>query len=71
MSGELGMEVYFKKEILQVTGSFKERGAACAILRLTQVKSPIKYGLVENFEKTSYLGCVKTSTQYAVSTVVF
>ena len=29
------MELYLKKEYLQVTGSFKERGARFALMRLT------------------------------------
>ncbi|CAD5217644.1 unnamed protein product [Bursaphelenchus xylophilus] len=35
LSALLGMEVYNKKEFLQVTGSFKERGARYALHRLT------------------------------------
>lgn len=34
----LGIELYFKKEFLQVTGSFKERGACYALLCLPQVR---------------------------------
>lgn len=30
------MEIFFKKEFLQVTGSFKERGARFALLHLTE-----------------------------------
>ncbi|CAI4232682.1 unnamed protein product [Auanema sp. JU1783] len=33
-----GMDLYFKKEYLQVTGSFKERGARYAISRLTEAE---------------------------------
>src|SRR5690348_17111070 len=29
-----GMEIYLKKEYLQITGSFKERGARFALMRL-------------------------------------
>ena len=30
------MEIYFKKDFLQYTGSFKERGARYALLKLTK-----------------------------------
>ncbi|KAK5967141.1 L-threonine dehydratase catabolic TdcB [Trichostrongylus colubriformis] len=36
LSRMLNMELYFKKEYLQVTGSFKERGARYALSRLTK-----------------------------------
>ncbi|VDM49095.1 unnamed protein product [Toxocara canis] len=36
LSKLLGMELYFKKEFLQATGSFKERGARYALLKLTE-----------------------------------
>lgn len=32
----LNMDLFFKKEYLQVTGSFKERGARYALSRLTK-----------------------------------
>ncbi|CAH8606744.1 unnamed protein product [Schistosoma mattheei] len=35
LSLEYNMDIYFKKEFLQVTGSFKERGARNALLQLT------------------------------------
>uniref|UniRef100_A0A7I5E865 L-serine deaminase n=1 Tax=Haemonchus contortus TaxID=6289 RepID=A0A7I5E865_HAECO len=35
LSKMLGMELYFKKEYLQVTGSFKERGARNALMQLS------------------------------------
>ncbi|CAH8867846.1 unnamed protein product [Trichobilharzia szidati] len=35
LSSEYGMEIYFKEEFLQVTGSFKERGARNVLLQLT------------------------------------
>ncbi|XP_052091112.1 L-threonine ammonia-lyase-like [Mytilus californianus] len=35
LSDQLGMDIYFKKEFLQFTGSFKERGARYALLSLT------------------------------------
>lgn len=35
MSEALGAEVYFKKEFMQYTGSFKDRGALLALLSLT------------------------------------
>ncbi|XP_025111403.1 uncharacterized protein LOC112574492 [Pomacea canaliculata] len=35
MSQSLGMELYFKKEFLQFTGSFKERGARFTLLQLS------------------------------------
>lgn len=34
MSELTGMEIYFKKDYLQYTGSFKERGARCSLLTL-------------------------------------
>lgn len=36
MSKLTGMEIYLKKDFLQQTGSFKERGARYAMLMLTQ-----------------------------------
>ncbi|RCN31781.1 hypothetical protein ANCCAN_22429 [Ancylostoma caninum] len=36
LSKLLDMELYFKKEYLQVTGSFKERGARYALSRLSK-----------------------------------
>jgi len=36
MSRLTGMNVYFKKEFLQVTGSFKERGARYTLMNLTE-----------------------------------
>uniref|UniRef100_A0AC35U810 PALP domain-containing protein n=1 Tax=Rhabditophanes sp. KR3021 TaxID=114890 RepID=A0AC35U810_9BILA len=36
LSDTLGMKLYLKKEFLQVTGSFKERGARYAMLKLSQ-----------------------------------
>ncbi|PAV57126.1 hypothetical protein WR25_26149 isoform B [Diploscapter pachys] len=36
LSALYGMELYFKKEYLQVTGSFKERGARYALAKLTK-----------------------------------
>uniref|UniRef100_A0A7E5A1T5 Serine racemase n=1 Tax=Panagrellus redivivus TaxID=6233 RepID=A0A7E5A1T5_PANRE len=36
LSTWLGVDLYLKKEYLQVTGSFKERGARFALLRLTK-----------------------------------
>ncbi|KHJ79324.1 hypothetical protein OESDEN_21031, partial [Oesophagostomum dentatum] len=41
LSKMLGMDLYFKKEYLQVTGSFKERGARYALSRLTQEEKEI------------------------------
>ncbi|CAH8646135.1 unnamed protein product [Heterobilharzia americana] len=35
LSYKYNMEIYFKEEFLQVTGSFKERGARNALLQLT------------------------------------
>uniref|UniRef100_A0A8R1UG80 L-serine deaminase n=1 Tax=Pristionchus pacificus TaxID=54126 RepID=A0A8R1UG80_PRIPA len=35
LSNKYGVELYFKKEYMQVTGSFKERGARFALSRLT------------------------------------
>ncbi|CAD5227633.1 unnamed protein product [Bursaphelenchus xylophilus] len=35
-SNHLGMDLFLKMELNQVTGSFKERGARCALLRLTE-----------------------------------
>lgn len=35
------MDVYFKQEYLQVTGSFKERGARYALKRLTPKEKQI------------------------------
>jgi len=35
MSEITGMEIYFKKDFLQYTGSFKERGARCCLLSLS------------------------------------
>ncbi|XP_037051257.1 L-threonine ammonia-lyase-like [Bradysia coprophila] len=35
LSGQLGMTIYLKKEFLQYTGSFKERGARYALLMLS------------------------------------
>lgn len=37
MSSLTGMEIFFKKDFLQYTGSFKERGARYALLSLTKV----------------------------------
>ena len=37
MSGMTGMEIYLKKDFLQYTGSFKERGARYALLTLSKV----------------------------------
>jgi hypothetical protein len=37
MSNLTGMEIYFKKDFLQYTGSFKERGARYALLTLNKV----------------------------------
>jgi threonine dehydratase len=37
MSNLTGMEIYFKKDYLQMTGSFKERGARYALLNMSQV----------------------------------
>lgn len=39
MSKITKMEVYFKKEFLQHTGSFKERGARYVLLSLTKVRA--------------------------------
>ncbi|XP_039274664.2 L-threonine ammonia-lyase-like isoform X1 [Styela clava] len=36
MSEALGSEVYFKKEFMQFTGSFKDRGALLALMNLTE-----------------------------------
>uniref|UniRef100_A0AC34RBN4 Tryptophan synthase beta chain-like PALP domain-containing protein n=1 Tax=Panagrolaimus sp. JU765 TaxID=591449 RepID=A0AC34RBN4_9BILA len=36
LSSLLGMDLYLKKEFMQVTGSFKERGARFALLKLTE-----------------------------------
>jgi threonine dehydratase len=36
MSDLTNMEIYFKKDFLQYTGSFKERGARYALLKLTR-----------------------------------
>jgi threonine dehydratase len=36
LSSMFSVEMYFKKEYLQVTGSFKERGARFALMRLNQ-----------------------------------
>lgn len=36
LSEETGMEIYLKKEFLQFTGSFKERGARYCLLQLSQ-----------------------------------
>lgn len=36
MSDLTGMEIYFKKDFLQYTGSFKERGARYALLKLSK-----------------------------------
>jgi len=36
MNTELGMEVYFKKDYMQYTGSFKERGARYTLIKLSQ-----------------------------------
>lgn len=36
MSELTGMEIYFKKDFLQYTGSFKERGARYALLKLSK-----------------------------------
>ncbi|VDM80048.1 unnamed protein product [Strongylus vulgaris] len=41
LSKMLGMDLYFKKEYLQVTGSFKERGARYALTRLTKEEREI------------------------------
>lgn len=35
LSTQLGMDIYFKKEFLQFTGSFKERGARYSLMMLT------------------------------------
>jgi hypothetical protein len=37
MSSLTGMEIFFKKDFLQYTGSFKERGARYALLTLSKV----------------------------------
>ena len=37
MSDLTGMEIYFKKDFLQYTGSFKERGARYSLLKLSKV----------------------------------
>lgn len=36
MSSLTGMEIFFKKDFLQYTGSFKERGARYALLSLNK-----------------------------------
>uniref|UniRef100_A0A914P7B8 Serine racemase n=1 Tax=Panagrolaimus davidi TaxID=227884 RepID=A0A914P7B8_9BILA len=36
LSAALGIDLFFKKEFLQVTGSFKERGARFALLKLNE-----------------------------------
>lgn len=41
MSSSLGMELYFKKEFLQTTGSFKERGARYALKMLSEEQKKI------------------------------
>uniref|UniRef100_A0AC34FP70 Tryptophan synthase beta chain-like PALP domain-containing protein n=1 Tax=Panagrolaimus sp. ES5 TaxID=591445 RepID=A0AC34FP70_9BILA len=38
LSAFLGIDLFFKKEFLQVTGSFKERGARFALLKLSEEK---------------------------------
>ena len=38
MSALTGMEIFFKKDFLQYTGSFKERGARYALLTLSKVQ---------------------------------
>ncbi len=38
MSEITNMEIYFKKDFLQYTGSFKERGGRYSLLKLTKVK---------------------------------
>uniref|UniRef100_A0A915J448 Serine racemase n=1 Tax=Romanomermis culicivorax TaxID=13658 RepID=A0A915J448_ROMCU len=38
LSTKLGMDIYFKKDFLQVTGSFKERGARNTLLQLDKVQ---------------------------------
>ena len=38
MSALTGMEIYFKKDFLQYTGSFKERGARYALLCLSKAQ---------------------------------
>uniref|UniRef100_A0A914YW02 Serine racemase n=2 Tax=Panagrolaimus superbus TaxID=310955 RepID=A0A914YW02_9BILA len=38
LSALLGIDLFFKKEFLQVTGSFKERGARFALLKLNEEK---------------------------------
>jgi threonine dehydratase len=37
MSNVSEMEIFFKKDFLQYTGSFKERGARFALMSLTDV----------------------------------
>ena len=37
MSDITGMEIFFKKEFLQYTGSFKERGARYTMMSMSQV----------------------------------
>lgn len=46
MSRLTGMDIYFKKEFLQYTGSFKERGARYTLMMLPQVSL---------FRKTLYI----------------
>jgi len=36
MSNQLGMQLYLKKDYLQKTGSFKERGARYSVIRLSE-----------------------------------
>lgn len=38
LSGETGMDIYLKKEYLQYTGSFKERGARYCLLQLSEAQ---------------------------------
>ncbi|XP_062600738.1 L-threonine ammonia-lyase-like [Saccostrea cucullata] len=41
MSAMLNMDIYFKKEFLQFTGSFKERGARYALMQLSKEQKEI------------------------------
>ena len=46
----LNFRVFFKKDFLQYTGSFKERGARFALLSLTEVRVYFTNSLVNNLD---------------------
>ncbi len=60
MSSLTGMEIFFKKDFLQYTGSFKERGARYALLTLSKV---LKFLLITEM-KNGPVFCPKYRLQF-------